>query len=113
MNELGVLVDVAHSDTRTLLDVVDVASAPVVSSHTGARALQDFARYLSDDELRAIAGTGGLVGLWPYRGRHRGVRDIPELVAHARHVADTIGTEHLGVGTDMNGVPAVMAGFRR
>lgn len=111
MNELGVLVDVAHSNGATLLGAVDVATAPVVSSHTGARALHDFPRYLSDDELGAIATTGGLVGLWPYRSQHGGVRDLPDLAAHARHIADTIGPEHLGVGTDMNGVPAVMAGF--
>ena len=111
MNRLGVLVDVAHCDRATVLDVVEVTTAPVVSSHTGARALQDFPRYLTDDELRAIAATGGLVGLWPYRNHRPGVRDIPELVAHARHIADTIGPEHLALGTDMNGVPGVMAGF--
>ena len=111
MNQLGVLVDVAHCDRATLLGIVDVATAPVVSSHTGARALQDFPRYLTDSELGAIAATGGLVGLWPYRTHRTGVRDIPELVAHARHIADTIGPEHLAVGTDMNGVPGVMAGF--
>jgi microsomal dipeptidase-like Zn-dependent dipeptidase len=96
MSQLGVLVDVAHADRATLLDVVDVATAPVVSSHTGARALQDFARYLADDELRAIASTGGVVGLWPYRAGRFGVSS---------------GPEHLGIGTDMNGVPGVMAGF--
>jgi microsomal dipeptidase-like Zn-dependent dipeptidase len=111
MNQVGVLVDVAHADRATLLGVVDVANAPVVSSHTGARTLQDFARYLADDELRAIASTGGVVGLWPYRARRFGVRTITDLVAHARHIAETVGPEHLAVGTDMNGVPGVMAGF--
>jgi len=111
MIQLGIVVDVAHADRATLLAVVDAATAPVVSSHTGARALQDFQRYLADDELRAIASTGGVVGLWPYRFRRAGVRDIAELVAHARHIADTVGPEHLAVGTDMNGVPGVLAGF--
>jgi microsomal dipeptidase-like Zn-dependent dipeptidase len=111
MNRLGVLVDVAHADRATLLGIVDAASAPVVSSHTGARALQDFPRYLADEELRAIASTGGVVGLWPYRTRRNGVRDIPDLVAHAQHITDTVGAEHLAVGTDMNGVPGVMAGY--
>jgi microsomal dipeptidase-like Zn-dependent dipeptidase len=111
MIQLGILVDVAHADRATLLAVVEAATAPVVSSHAGARALQDFPRYLADDELRAIASTGGVVGLWPYRFRRAGVRDTTELVAHARHIADTVGPEHLAVGTDMNGVPGVMAGF--
>ncbi len=111
MNQRGILVDVAHCDRTTLLGIVDVAAAPVASSHTGARARQDFPRYLTDPELKAIAGTGGLVGLWPYRNRRTGVRDIAELVAHARHIADTVGPEHLAIGTDMNGVPGVMAGY--
>lgn len=111
MNRLGMLVDVAHADRATLLGVVDLATAPVVSSHTGARAVQDFARYLADDELRAVASTGGVVGLWPYRARRVGVHTIDDLIAHARHIADTIGPEHLAIGTDMNGVPAVMAGY--
>jgi membrane dipeptidase len=111
MNRLGMLVDLAHADRATLLGVVDMATAPVVSSHTGARAVQDFARYLADDELRAVASTGGVVGLWPYRARRVGVHTIDDLIAHARHIADTIGPEHLAIGTDMNGVPAVMAGY--
>ena len=111
MNRLGVLVDVAHCDRRTLLKVVDVATAPVVSSHTGARSLQDFPRYLTDDELAAIAATGGLVGLWPYRAHRAGVRSMSELVAHARHIAAAVGPEHLAVGTDLNGIPGAMAGF--
>ena len=111
LNRCGVLVDVAHADPATVRGVVEVATAPVVSSHTGARALQDFPRYLTDPELTAVAGTGGLVGLWPYRRGRRGVRDLADLVAHARHVADLVGPRHLALGTDMNGVPGVMAGF--
>jgi membrane dipeptidase len=111
MLRLGIVVDVAHADRATLLGVVDAATAPVVSSHTGARAVQDFPRYLADDELRAIAATGGVVGLWPYRARRVGVRDVADLVAHARHIADTVGPEHLAVGTDTNGIPRAMAGF--
>ncbi|CAN5858327.1 membrane dipeptidase [soil metagenome] len=111
MDDRGMVVDLAHADGRTLRDVVDVATAPVVSSHTGARAVQDFARYLDDEELRIIAATGGVIGLWPYRAARRGVRTIEDLMAHARHVASVVGPEHLCLGTDMNGVPGVMAGY--
>lgn len=107
----GVLVDVAHADRTTLLDVTAAAVAPVVASHSGARAVQDFARYLSDEELRAVARTGGVVGLWPFRHGRTGVRDLAELVAHARHVADLVGAQHLAVGTDANGVPGVLSGW--
>ena len=112
MNRVGIVVDVAHADSTTLFDVVDAATAPVVSSHSGARALQDFPRYLTDDELRAVAATGGVVGLWPYRSRHHGVRDLSALAAHARHIADTVGPEHLALGTDTNGIPAAACDYQ-
>lgn len=111
MNRLGMLVDLAHCDRATLLDAVSVTQAPVVSTHTGARALQDFPRFLADDEIRAIASTGGLVGLWPYRYHGRGAADLRDLVAHARHFADLVGAEHIAIGTDMNGVPGHTHGF--
>jgi membrane dipeptidase len=112
MQALGIVVDVAHADRQTLFDVVDESTRPIISSHTGVRARADFPRFLADDEIAAVAGTGGLIGLWPYRHRGRGVHDMADLMGHARHVADLVGPDHLCIGTDMNGVPGLMAGYR-
>jgi membrane dipeptidase len=112
MNAVGIVIDLAHADPRTVFDVVERTTAPVVATHSGARARQDFARFLTDAEVRAIASTGGAVGLWPYNHRGRGVRDTADLIGHARHVADLVGAQHLCVGTDMNGVPGLMEGYR-
>ena len=67
MDALGITIDVAHADAATTLDIVARATRPVISSHAGAIAVdpRHFARFLNDDELRAIASTGGVVGLWP------------------------------------------------
>jgi len=111
MHDLGILVDLSHADRATTLEAAATSRHPVLASHSGARALQDFPRFLADDEIRAIAATGGLVGLWPYRHRGRGVADVADLVAHARHVAGLVGAEHLCLGTDMNGVPGLMDGY--
>ena len=111
MNEVGIVIDLAHADARTVRDVVERTTAPVAATHSGVRARQDFARFLSDDEVRAIASTGGVIGLWPYNHRGRGVRDTADLIGHARHVADLVGAEHLCIGTDMNGVPGLMEGY--
>jgi microsomal dipeptidase-like Zn-dependent dipeptidase len=111
MNKLGILIDVAHADRATTLAICERSSAPVICSHTGARALQEFPRYLSDDEIHAIAATGGLVGLWPFRHKDNGIADPDDFARHADHLARTAGPDHLCIGTDMNGVPGLMAGY--
>jgi microsomal dipeptidase-like Zn-dependent dipeptidase len=112
MNRLGMIVDAAHADSATLRGILDCSTRPIVSSHTGARSLDDFKRYLTDEEIRGIAENGGLIGLWPYRGHDRGVADVGDLIRHAQHIADLAGPEHLCLGTDMNGVPGLMNGYR-
>lgn len=112
MNRLGMVVDVSHADTATTFDIVEASAAPIIASHSGARACQDFARYLTDDEARAVAGSGGVIGLWPYFHHGRGVRDVEDLLGHVRHLCELVGPDHLCIGTDMNGVPGTMAGFR-
>ena len=66
----------------------------------------------SSPEVRAIAATGGLIGLWPFHYRGRGVRDIDDWARHAGYLAGLVGPEHLCIGTDMNGVPGLMSGYR-
>jgi microsomal dipeptidase-like Zn-dependent dipeptidase len=111
VENLGIVIDVSHADRSTTFDIVGASSHPVIASHTGARACQDFARYLQDDEAVAIARTGGVIGLWPYRRRDLGVADLGDFAAHARHLAGVVGPEHLCIGTDMNGLPGAMEGF--
>ena len=115
MVEAGILVDVAHADRETTLAVcerVGGAGRPVVSSHSGAKGVVDFARFHDDEELRAIAATGGLVGLWPFRFGDEGVADIDEWCRHATYLAELLGVDRLGIGTDMNGVSGLMDGYR-
>src|SRR5581483_5266900 len=93
MNELGIIIDVSHCDGPTLHDIVAHSRSPVIASHAGARAVEDFARFLDDDGIRAVARTGGLVGLWPYRYQGHGAADFDALMRHARYVAELVGAE--------------------
>jgi membrane dipeptidase len=63
MNRLGMIVDVSHVSDRTFFDVLEVSKDPVVASHSGCRALCDHPRDLTDDQLRALAKNGGVVGI--------------------------------------------------
>lgn len=112
MNSLGMIIDVSHVDSATLRDVAELTRQPIIASHSGARRIQQFERFLEDDDILAIAATGGLVGLWPYWYRGYGIADMDDLMHHARHIAKLVGAAHLCLGTDINGVPGMMAGYR-
>jgi len=109
----GIVVDISHADEQTARDIVDCGTrAPIVATHTGLHSVGgDFARFLGDDQVKAIAATGGVIGLWPYRHGRNGIPDLTALAAHARAVADMAGVEHLALGTDLNGVPGTSAGY--
>jgi membrane dipeptidase len=156
MNRLGMLVDVSHVSDSTFWDVVAVSAAPVIASHSSARALSDVPRNLSDDQLRAVARTGGVVNVNffsrfidpVYRARIESVearvsaaraaaraqpdsataasridalRDslvaaIPPtpfsvLIDHIDHVARVAGIDHVGIGSDFDGVSALPEGM--
>jgi len=111
-DRLGVVIDGSHADEPTLLGMIEHGSAPVICSHAGARAVSSFDRYLTDDAIKAVAGTGGVIGLWPYFMRGKGTPTLDALTDHARHIADLVGADHLCLGTDMNGVPGLADGYR-
>jgi membrane dipeptidase len=152
MERLGILLDVSHVHETTFWDVRRIATRPLIASHSCAAALCPIPRNLSDDQIRAIADSGGMVGVnffpafldpnyFAHRGgslekffaemddaerrhedprlriaaRHRMARRMLErygpahatadtIVAHIRHIADLVGVDHVGIGSDFDGV---------
>ncbi len=111
MNDLGIVTDVAHANEKTAFSAVEASAKPVVCSHTGPRALQDFPRFISDDLIKAIAKKGGLVGMWGFLKKSDGVRDLKMFSEYTKHVADVAGIDRIAIGTDFNGVPGNMEGY--
>ena len=100
------LVDLAHASAATIDDTLAIARRPVVASHTGVRAVADSIRNLSDDQLRGIAGTGGLVGIgfWPTACGG----DVADWIARSiTHAVDVAGIEHVALGSDWDGAVPV------
>ena len=103
MQDLGMIVDVSHLNEAGFWDVIDLVHSPVIASHSNASALCPAGRNLTDDQLRAIASTGGVVGLNAYNcfissdPRRRTVRRLAE---HAYHMIDIMGIDHVGLGFD-------------
>jgi membrane dipeptidase len=102
MNELGMIVDTAHCGRRTTLDACLLSAAPVVASHTCAKSLYEHERGKTDEELEAIAATGGVVGVLalPHFLTAERPATIETMLDHVDHIVGRIGWEHVGIGSD-------------
>lgn len=102
--QTGMLVDVSHCGKRTTLDILEKSSQPVTANHVNAERLTPIQRNKSDEELKAVAATGGLVApmiigsfLRSPRQRRGG---IDQLVQHLEYMVDLIGIDHVGIASD-------------
>jgi membrane dipeptidase len=104
MNQLGLLVDLAHVGDRTSIEAAAVSQAPVVVSHAGARACWPSPRMKPDDVLRAVAATGGVIGVEAAPGSTRldgrAEHDLDAVMAHLEYIAELVGVDHVGLGPD-------------
>ena len=102
----SMLVDLAHASAATIDEVLAIATRPVVVSHSGVRGTADNARNLSDEQLRAVAATGGIVGIgfWPTATGGDDARSIAQAIAHAVAV---IGADYVALGSDFDGAVRV------
>jgi membrane dipeptidase len=115
--QLGILVDLSHLNAAGFADVVRIGAAPIVASHTACHALCAATRNLTDEQLRAIGASGGIVGIvfCPAFLRADGADDadtpLSTLVAHVRHAVEVAGIDHVGLGSDFDGarMPAALA----
>jgi membrane dipeptidase len=156
MNRLGMLIDVSHVSDKTMSDVMDVSTAPVIASHSSARALADRTRNIPDDLLRRFTKNGGVVMVNFYPGfidqkvviasRERDARLKPQtdalkeqykddpkkleeetnklmaanplpktpfsvLIDHFDHIVKVVGIDHVGIGSDFDGIPSLPIGM--
>ena len=106
MEETGMIVDIAHLSPAGVSDVLAMAQRPVVSSHGGVQATCKVNRNLTDDQIRGLAATGGIIGIGYWEGA---VCDTsPAAVAAAmKHVRDLVGIDHVALGSDYDGAVTV------
>jgi membrane dipeptidase len=108
MEARHMIIDLAHASGQTITDVLAMASRPVVVSHTGVKGTCDNNRNLSDDQIRAVAAKGGLIGIGYWNTATCGT-DARAIVKAMRYVSDRVGVEHVALGSDFDG--AVTAPF--
>lgn len=103
MNRVGMAVDVSHCGDRTTMDAFEISTQPVLITHSNARALNPgYPRNKTDEAIRRMASTGGVMGMTAVRSFVRGEEPttIEHLLDHYDHVADLVGVEHVGIGSD-------------
>jgi len=114
MQELGMLVDVSHLAARGVWDVIEVTRKPVIASHSNALAVHRHRRNLTDDQIRAIAQTGGVVGAtfvpaFVGDGTELGSEDV---IRHIDHLIQVGGLEGVALGSDFDGIDHTLTDLR-
>jgi membrane dipeptidase len=111
MRRLGILLDVSHLHPRGFWHVMEHTEGPFIASHSNAKAVHDHRRNLDDDQIRALAARGGVMGLNFYPGFVHPEADIDRVIAHADHVLSLVGDAHLGIGADYDGMDSTPKGL--
>ncbi len=107
-NRLGIVIDLAHANSETIANTLELSRHPVIFSHTGVAALHDGDRYLGDTDIRAIAAKGGVIGIWPSGS---GLPHVKDMVRHIDYIKKLVGIDHVGIGSDLRGMSRYSDGF--
>ena len=122
MNDMGMLIDVSHISDESFYDVLEISSRPVVATHSCCRALADHPRNMTDDMIRALADAGGVIQInfYPvfldssFKESEMFLSPRPSykrIADHIDHVVELVGIEHVGIGSDFDGIEVTPEGM--
>lgn len=107
MDSLGMIIDVSHTGIKTIEDILTVTKNPIIASHSGARALRNHTRNLTNDQITAVANTGGVIGVVFYTSfistASAANVNIDTVIKHIDHIKDLVGIDHVAIGSDYDG----------
>lgn len=110
MEELGIVPDASHLSEPAFWDMMKATRGPVIASHSNAAALHMHPRNLTDEQLRAIAGRGGVAGVNFYPG-FLGKATLTRVLDHIDYIVNVAGVDHVALGSDYDGIPQAPNGL--
>lgn len=107
MNELGVAVDLSHANAATTRDAMAASSRPVLITHAGCAAVHAHPRNKTDEQLKALADKGGVIGIYdlPYLTASPRQPEVKDYIDHMAHALTVCGEDHVGIGSDQSVAP--------
>lgn len=107
MDSLGMLIDVSHTGIKTIEDILAITKNPVIASHSGVRALREHYRNLTDEQIKAIAKTGGVIGVVFYTSflssAPKSQVNIDTVIKHIDYIKNLVGVDYIALGADYDG----------
>ena len=112
LNRLGMIVDVSHMNDDGFWDVINLSKAPVIASHSNSRSVCRHPRNMTDDMIRSLADEGGVMGMnFAPAFVHPRKATLGGVVDHIDHIVDLVGPDHVGLGSDFDGIPSTPEGL--
>ncbi|HHW30533.1 MAG TPA: membrane dipeptidase [Clostridiaceae bacterium] len=106
MNSLGMIIDISHISEKGFWDVIELSKAPVIASHSNAKAICNHIRNLTDSQIIAIKDNGGVIGInfYPYFLNNTAHASVKNIIRHIEYIASLIGCDNIGIGADFDGI---------
>ncbi len=113
MDSLGIIIDISHVGKKTIEDVLEVTTNPIIASHSGVRALRNHYRNLYDEQIIAIANSGGVIGVvfYPSFLSTSSTVRIDTVIKHIDYIKNLVGIDHVALGSDFDGIEKVVVGL--
>ncbi len=113
MEKLGIIIDVSHISESGFWDIIENTHKPIIASHSNCKAICNHPRNLSDEQIKAIAEKGGVIGInfYPKFLTKEEKATIEDIIRHIDHIDKLVGINHVGLGSDFDGISTTPEGL--
>ncbi len=112
MDSLGVIIDISHTGIKTIQDILQVTTNPIVATHSGVRAIRNHYRNLYDSQIIDIANSGGVIGVVFYPPfLTTGTAYIDNVIQHIDYIKNLVGIDYVAIGSDFDGIEVTPVGL--